>query len=65
MVEGKEKNLYLIGILPIPLNFIDSRNKTLEESFWIVLLMYILKGEKKFWECFDGSIRKYFDSPDK
>ncbi|KAM6583167.1 hypothetical protein CsatB_010169 [Cannabis sativa] len=32
MVE--RKNLYLTGLLPIPMNFIGPRNDTLEESFW-------------------------------
>ncbi|CAL9104777.1 unnamed protein product, partial [Musa textilis] len=30
----KRKNLYLMGLLPIPLNSIGPRNETLEESFW-------------------------------
>nr|YP_010426286.1 hypothetical protein RF2 [Thottea sumatrana]YP_010426303.1 hypothetical protein RF2 [Thottea sumatrana]USL48281.1 hypothetical protein RF2 [Thottea sumatrana]USL48298.1 hypothetical protein RF2 [Thottea sumatrana] len=32
MVE--RKNLYLMGLLPIPMNSIGPRNDTLEESFW-------------------------------
>ena len=46
MVE--RKNLYLTGLLPIPMNFIGPRNDTLEESFGssninrlIVLLLYL------------------------
>ncbi|KAB1208330.1 Protein Ycf2 [Morella rubra] len=51
MVE--RKNLYLTGLLPIPMNFIGLRNDTLEESFGssninrlIVLLLYLPKGKK-------------------
>ncbi|KAL2901134.1 Protein Ycf2 [Bienertia sinuspersici] len=51
MVE--RKNLYLIGLLPIPMNSIGSRNDTLEKSFWssninrlIVSLLYLPKGKK-------------------
>nr|YP_010259001.1 hypothetical chloroplast RF21 [Chiloglottis cornuta]YP_010259009.1 hypothetical chloroplast RF21 [Chiloglottis cornuta]UIX23871.1 hypothetical chloroplast RF21 [Chiloglottis cornuta]UIX23879.1 hypothetical chloroplast RF21 [Chiloglottis cornuta] len=46
MVE--RKNLYLMGLLPIPMNSIGPRNETLEESFWssnrnrlIVSLLYL------------------------
>nr|YP_009757563.1 Ycf2 [Carya sinensis]YP_009757582.1 Ycf2 [Carya sinensis]QIM59533.1 Ycf2 [Carya sinensis]QIM59534.1 Ycf2 [Carya sinensis] len=51
MVE--RKNLYLTGLLPIPMNFIGPRNDTLEESFGssninrlIVSLLYLPKGKK-------------------
>nr|YP_010581446.1 hypothetical protein RF2 [Triphyophyllum peltatum]YP_010581463.1 hypothetical protein RF2 [Triphyophyllum peltatum]UZT27851.1 hypothetical protein RF2 [Triphyophyllum peltatum]UZT27868.1 hypothetical protein RF2 [Triphyophyllum peltatum] len=52
MVE--RKNIYLIGLLPIPMNnSIGPRNDTLEESFWssninrlIVSLLYLPKGKK-------------------
>nr|YP_010982165.1 hypothetical protein RF2 [Habropetalum dawei]YP_010982180.1 hypothetical protein RF2 [Habropetalum dawei]UZP15890.1 hypothetical protein RF2 [Habropetalum dawei]UZP15905.1 hypothetical protein RF2 [Habropetalum dawei] len=51
MVE--RKNLYLIGLLPIPMNSTGPRNDTLEESFWssninrlIVSLLYLPKGKK-------------------
>jgi hypothetical protein len=51
MVE--RKNLYLIGLLPIPMNSIGPRNDTLEQSFWssninrlIVSLLYLPKGKK-------------------
>ncbi|KAL2896114.1 Protein Ycf2 [Bienertia sinuspersici] len=51
MVE--RQNLYLIGLLPIPMNSIGSRNDTLEKSFGssninrlIVLLLYLPKGKK-------------------
>uniref|UniRef100_A0AAT9ZMI3 Protein Ycf2 n=1 Tax=Cheniella hechiensis TaxID=3078816 RepID=A0AAT9ZMI3_9FABA len=51
MVE--RKNLYLTGLLPIPMNSIGPRNDTLEESFWssninrlIVSLLYLPKGKK-------------------
>nr|YP_009751155.1 hypothetical protein RF2 [Pyrularia edulis]YP_009751166.1 hypothetical protein RF2 [Pyrularia edulis]QIJ98534.1 hypothetical protein RF2 [Pyrularia edulis]QIJ98535.1 hypothetical protein RF2 [Pyrularia edulis] len=50
MVE--RKNLYLIGLLPIPMNSIGPRNDTLEESFGfsninrlIVSLLYLPKGK--------------------
>nr|YP_010987236.1 hypothetical protein RF2 [Krascheninnikovia ceratoides]YP_010987254.1 hypothetical protein RF2 [Krascheninnikovia ceratoides]WOL38652.1 hypothetical protein RF2 [Krascheninnikovia ceratoides]WOL38653.1 hypothetical protein RF2 [Krascheninnikovia ceratoides] len=52
MVE--RKNLYLIGLFPIPMNSIGPRNDTLEKSFWssninrlIVSLLYLPKGKKK------------------
>nr|YP_009556132.1 hypothetical protein RF2 [Scaevola taccada]YP_009556156.1 hypothetical protein RF2 [Scaevola taccada]QBC69936.1 hypothetical protein RF2 [Scaevola taccada]QBC69937.1 hypothetical protein RF2 [Scaevola taccada] len=51
MVENK--NLYLIGLLPIPINSIGPRNDTLEESVrssninrLIVSLLYLPKGKK-------------------
>nr|QFQ49017.1 hypothetical chloroplast RF21 [Memecylon ligustrifolium]QFQ49035.1 hypothetical chloroplast RF21 [Memecylon ligustrifolium] len=51
MVESK--NLYLTGLLPIPMNSIGPRNDTLEESFGssninrlIVSLLYLPKGKK-------------------
>nr|YP_009925725.1 hypothetical chloroplast RF21 [Incarvillea compacta]YP_009925738.1 hypothetical chloroplast RF21 [Incarvillea compacta]QNH82817.1 hypothetical chloroplast RF21 [Incarvillea compacta]QNH82830.1 hypothetical chloroplast RF21 [Incarvillea compacta] len=48
MVE--RKNIYLRGLLPIPMNSIGPRNETLEESVgsnlnrWIVLLLYLRKS---------------------
>nr|YP_010423601.1 hypothetical protein RF2 [Laportea grossa]YP_010423618.1 hypothetical protein RF2 [Laportea grossa]USG97075.1 hypothetical protein RF2 [Laportea grossa]USG97092.1 hypothetical protein RF2 [Laportea grossa] len=49
----KRKNLYLTGLLPIPMNFIGPRNDTLEESFGssninrlIVSLLHLPKGKK-------------------
>nr|YP_010723585.1 Ycf2 protein [Freesia laxa]YP_010723602.1 Ycf2 protein [Freesia laxa]WDW26955.1 Ycf2 protein [Freesia laxa]WDW26972.1 Ycf2 protein [Freesia laxa] len=62
MVE--RKNLYLMGllpipILPIPINSIGPRNETLEESFWssninrlIVSLLYLPKGKNISESCF-------------
>uniref|UniRef100_A0AAU6NDE4 Protein Ycf2 n=1 Tax=Ivesia arizonica var. saxosa TaxID=670305 RepID=A0AAU6NDE4_9ROSA len=57
MVE--RKNLYLTGLLPIPMNFIGPRNDTVEESFWssninrlIVSLLYLPKGKKISESCF-------------
>ncbi|WOK99882.1 hypothetical protein Cni_G08594 [Canna indica] len=57
MVE--RKNLYLMGLLPIPMNSIRPRNETLEESFWssninrlIVSLLYLPKGKKISESCF-------------
>nr|YP_009694611.1 Ycf2 [Eucnide grandiflora]YP_009694628.1 Ycf2 [Eucnide grandiflora]QEJ82457.1 Ycf2 [Eucnide grandiflora]QEJ82458.1 Ycf2 [Eucnide grandiflora] len=57
MVE--RKNLYLIGLLPIPMNSIGPRNDTLEESFGssninrlIVSLLYLPKGKKISESCF-------------
>ncbi|VVA36886.1 PREDICTED: Ycf2 [Prunus dulcis] len=57
MVE--RKNLYLTGLLPIPMNFIGPRNDTLEESFGssninrlIVSLLYLPKGKKISESCF-------------
>nr|YP_010484390.1 Ycf2 [Tamarix laxa]YP_010484406.1 Ycf2 [Tamarix laxa]UVW79610.1 Ycf2 [Tamarix laxa]UVW79611.1 Ycf2 [Tamarix laxa] len=51
MVE--RKNLYLIGLLPIPMNSIGPRTDTLEESFGssninrlIVSLLYLPKGKR-------------------
>lgn len=56
MVE--RKNLYLIGLLPIPMNSIGPRNDT-EESFGfsninrlIVSLLYLPKGKKISESCF-------------
>nr|YP_009130085.1 hypothetical chloroplast RF21 [Campynema lineare]YP_009130102.1 hypothetical chloroplast RF21 [Campynema lineare]AJV88554.1 hypothetical chloroplast RF21 [Campynema lineare]AJV88572.1 hypothetical chloroplast RF21 [Campynema lineare]QKE31341.1 Ycf2 [Campynema lineare]QKE31358.1 Ycf2 [Campynema lineare] len=57
MVE--RKNLYLMGLLPIPMNSIGPGNETLEESFWssninrlIVSLLYSPKGKKISESCF-------------
>nr|QKK51645.1 Ycf2 [Plagioloba crenulata]QKK51665.1 Ycf2 [Plagioloba crenulata] len=57
MVESK--NLYLKGLLPIPMNSIGPRNDTSEESFWssninrlIVSLLYLTKGKKISESCF-------------
>nr|YP_009631186.1 Ycf2 [Sanguisorba tenuifolia]YP_009631205.1 Ycf2 [Sanguisorba tenuifolia]YP_009691815.1 hypothetical chloroplast RF21 [Sanguisorba officinalis]YP_009691832.1 hypothetical chloroplast RF21 [Sanguisorba officinalis]YP_010134808.1 hypothetical protein RF2 [Sanguisorba stipulata]YP_010134826.1 hypothetical protein RF2 [Sanguisorba stipulata]UED15873.1 Ycf2 [Sanguisorba tenuifolia var. alba]WDD57203.1 Ycf2 [Sanguisorba tenuifolia var. tenuifolia]QCA41051.1 Ycf2 [Sanguisorba tenuifolia]QCA410 len=57
MVE--RKNLYLTGLLPIPMNFIGARNDTVEESFGssninrlIVSLLYLPKGKKISESCF-------------
>nr|WGT74728.1 Ycf2 [Sanguinaria canadensis]WGT74745.1 Ycf2 [Sanguinaria canadensis]WGT74813.1 Ycf2 [Sanguinaria canadensis]WGT74830.1 Ycf2 [Sanguinaria canadensis] len=57
MVESK--NLYLMGLLPIPMNSIGPRNDTLEESFGssninrlIVSLLYLPKGKKISESCF-------------
>lgn len=57
MVESK--NLYLIGLLPIPMNSIGPRNDTLEESVGssninrlIVSLLYLPKGKKISESCF-------------
>nr|YP_010729027.1 Ycf2 protein [Hesperantha coccinea]YP_010729045.1 Ycf2 protein [Hesperantha coccinea]WEA82006.1 Ycf2 protein [Hesperantha coccinea]WEA82024.1 Ycf2 protein [Hesperantha coccinea] len=57
MVE--RKNLYLMGLLPIPINSIGPRNETLEESFWssninrlIVSLLYLSKGKNISESCF-------------
>ncbi|KAF1898413.1 hypothetical protein Lal_00042105 [Lupinus albus] len=51
MVE--RKNIYLTGLLPVPMNSIEPRNDTLEESFessyintLIVLLLYLPKAKK-------------------
>nr|YP_010121312.1 Ycf2 protein [Sisyrinchium angustifolium]YP_010121330.1 Ycf2 protein [Sisyrinchium angustifolium]QRC77926.1 Ycf2 protein [Sisyrinchium angustifolium]QRC77946.1 Ycf2 protein [Sisyrinchium angustifolium]WDW31782.1 Ycf2 protein [Sisyrinchium angustifolium]WDW31800.1 Ycf2 protein [Sisyrinchium angustifolium] len=53
------ENLYLVGLLPIPMNSIGPRNETLEESFWssninrlIVSLLYLPKGKKISESCF-------------
>nr|YP_010484026.1 Ycf2 protein [Piper retrofractum]YP_010484043.1 Ycf2 protein [Piper retrofractum]UVV36136.1 Ycf2 protein [Piper retrofractum]UVV36153.1 Ycf2 protein [Piper retrofractum] len=63
----ERKNLYLRGllpipILPIPMNSIGPRNDTLEESFWssninrlIVSLLYLPKGKKISESCFMDS----------
>ncbi|KAL5985168.1 Protein Ycf2 [Asimina triloba] len=55
----ERKNLYLMGLLPIPMNSIGPRNDTLEESFWssninrlIVSLLYLPKGKKISKSCF-------------
>nr|YP_009242107.1 hypothetical chloroplast RF21 [Stenogyne haliakalae]YP_009242127.1 hypothetical chloroplast RF21 [Stenogyne haliakalae]AMQ32904.1 hypothetical chloroplast RF21 [Stenogyne haliakalae]AMQ32925.1 hypothetical chloroplast RF21 [Stenogyne haliakalae] len=57
MVE--RKNLYLRGLLPIPMNSIGPRNDTLEESVGssninrlIVSLLYLPKGKKISASCF-------------
>nr|QXV93522.1 hypothetical protein RF2 [Rubroshorea leprosula]QXV93523.1 hypothetical protein RF2 [Rubroshorea leprosula] len=57
MVE--RKNLYLTGLLPIPMNSIGPRNDTLEESFLssninrlIVSLLSLPKGKKISESCF-------------
>nr|QVO59399.1 Ycf2 protein [Aconitum scaposum]QVO59416.1 Ycf2 protein [Aconitum scaposum] len=57
MVE--RKNLYLVGLLPIPMNSIGPINETLEESFGssninrlIVSLLYLPKGKKISESCF-------------
>nr|QUV77273.1 hypothetical protein RF2 [Markhamia cauda-felina]QUV77274.1 hypothetical protein RF2 [Markhamia cauda-felina] len=56
MVE--RKNLYLRGLLPIPMNSIGPRNDTLEESVGssninrlIVSLLYLPKGKKRDSSC--------------
>ena len=66
----KRKNIYLTRLLPIPMNFIGSRNDTLEGSFGssninrlIVSLLYIPKGKKDLWEPFPRSKREYLGSP--
>nr|AKR81113.1 hypothetical chloroplast RF21 [Pentastemona sumatrana] len=55
----ERKNLYLMGLLPIPMNSIGPRNETLEESFWssninrlIVSLLYLPKGKRISESCF-------------
>ncbi|THU43121.1 hypothetical protein C4D60_Mb00t10130 [Musa balbisiana] len=57
MVE--RKNLYLMELLPIPMNSIGPRNETLEESFrssninrLIVSFLYLPKGKKISESCF-------------
>ncbi|YP_008592532.1 Ycf2 (chloroplast) [Andrographis paniculata] len=57
MVE--RKNIYLRGLLPIPMNSIGPRNDTLEESVGssninrlIVSLLYLPKGKKISESCF-------------
>nr|YP_010581362.1 hypothetical protein RF2 [Roridula gorgonias]YP_010581379.1 hypothetical protein RF2 [Roridula gorgonias]UZT27683.1 hypothetical protein RF2 [Roridula gorgonias]UZT27700.1 hypothetical protein RF2 [Roridula gorgonias] len=57
MVE--RKNLYLIGLLPIPMNSIGPRNDTLEDSFGssninrlILSILYLPKGKKISESCF-------------
>nr|YP_010242522.1 Ycf2 [Impatiens fanjingshanica]YP_010242543.1 Ycf2 [Impatiens fanjingshanica]QTJ25655.1 Ycf2 [Impatiens fanjingshanica]QTJ25676.1 Ycf2 [Impatiens fanjingshanica] len=53
------QNLYLMGLLPIPMNSIGPRNDTLEDSFGssninrlIVSLLYLPKGKKISESCF-------------
>nr|YP_009863963.1 Ycf2 [Corsia dispar]QKE31450.1 Ycf2 [Corsia dispar] len=53
------KNLYLMGLLPIPMNSVGPGNETLEESFWsyninrfIVSLLYSPKGKNIYESCF-------------
>nr|QWL22226.1 hypothetical protein RF2 [Syndiclis marlipoensis]QWL22243.1 hypothetical protein RF2 [Syndiclis marlipoensis] len=57
----ERKNLYLMGLLPIPMNSIGPKNYTLKEkeSFWssnlnrlIVSLLYLQKGKKISESCF-------------
>nr|YP_010463736.1 Ycf2 [Sedum bulbiferum]YP_010463753.1 Ycf2 [Sedum bulbiferum]UUL70648.1 Ycf2 [Sedum bulbiferum]UUL70665.1 Ycf2 [Sedum bulbiferum] len=55
----ERKNIYLTGLLPIPMNSIGPRNDTLEESFGssninrlIVSLLYLPKGKKISESCF-------------
>nr|AZZ70863.1 hypothetical chloroplast RF21 [Zantedeschia aethiopica] len=57
MVE--RKNIYLMGLLPIPMNYIGPRNETLEESFLssninrlVVSLLYLPKGKNLSESCF-------------
>ncbi|MCL7047585.1 hypothetical protein MKW94_017098, partial [Papaver nudicaule] len=57
MIE--RKNLYLMGLLLIPMNSIGPRNDTSEESFWssninrlVVSLLYLPKGKKISESCF-------------
>nr|YP_009972099.1 hypothetical chloroplast RF21 [Butomus umbellatus]QNH69993.1 hypothetical chloroplast RF21 [Butomus umbellatus]UDZ61530.1 hypothetical protein RF2 [Butomus umbellatus] len=57
MVE--RKNIYLMGLLPIPMNSIGPRNETLEEFFLsshinrlIVSLLHLPKGKKISESCF-------------
>nr|ANP25646.1 Ycf2 [Schisandra chinensis] len=57
MVE--RKNIYLMGLLPIPMNSIGLRNESLEESFLssnitrlIVSLLYLPKRKKISESCF-------------
>nr|YP_010015736.1 hypothetical protein RF2 [Rhipsalis baccifera]YP_010015745.1 hypothetical protein RF2 [Rhipsalis baccifera]QOI72720.1 hypothetical protein RF2 [Rhipsalis baccifera]QOI72729.1 hypothetical protein RF2 [Rhipsalis baccifera] len=54
MVE--RKNLYLRGLLPIPMNSVGPRNDTLEKSFWssnmMVNLLFLPKGKKISESCF-------------
>ena len=56
---AERKNLYLRGLLPIPMNSIGPRNDTLEKSFGssninrlIVSLLYLPKGKKISESCF-------------
>ncbi|CAN7027809.1 unnamed protein product [Brassica oleracea var. botrytis] len=67
MVECK--NLYLKGLLPIPMNSIGPINDTSEESFGfsninrlIVSLLYLTKGKKISESCFRDP-REYSGSP--
>ncbi|KAK9660837.1 hypothetical protein RND81_O179800 [Saponaria officinalis] len=55
----ERKNIYLIGLLPIPLNSIGPRKGTLAKSFWssninrlIGSLLYLPKGKKISASCF-------------
>nr|YP_009689001.1 Ycf2 [Paris japonica]YP_009689018.1 Ycf2 [Paris japonica]QEL51632.1 Ycf2 [Paris japonica]QEL51649.1 Ycf2 [Paris japonica] len=57
MVESKK--IYLMGLLPIPMNSLGPRNETLEESFWssninrlIVSLLYLPKRQNSSESCF-------------
>nr|YP_009747743.1 Ycf2 protein [Lecanorchis japonica]YP_009747747.1 Ycf2 protein [Lecanorchis japonica]QII89423.1 Ycf2 protein [Lecanorchis japonica]QII89427.1 Ycf2 protein [Lecanorchis japonica] len=55
MVE--RKNLYLMWLLPIPMNSIGPRNETLEESFWSsninrLTVSLLSKGQKISESCF-------------
>nr|YP_010185595.1 Ycf2 protein [Epilobium hirsutum]YP_010185612.1 Ycf2 protein [Epilobium hirsutum]QVL23092.1 Ycf2 protein [Epilobium hirsutum]QVL23109.1 Ycf2 protein [Epilobium hirsutum] len=57
MIE--RKNLYLTGLLPIPMNSVGPRNDTLEESFLssninrlIVSLLHLPKGKRISESCF-------------
>nr|YP_009450099.1 hypothetical chloroplast RF2 [Burmannia championii]YP_009450106.1 hypothetical chloroplast RF2 [Burmannia championii]ANK36296.1 hypothetical chloroplast RF2 [Burmannia championii]ANK36303.1 hypothetical chloroplast RF2 [Burmannia championii] len=57
MVE--RKNLYLMCLIPMPMNSIGPRNETLEESFWssninrlIVSLLYLPKRKNISDSCF-------------
>ena len=61
----ERKNLYLMGLLPIPMNSIGPRNETLEESFWssninrlIVSLLYLPKGKKISESCSRSANRR-------
>ena len=63
MVE--RKNIYLIGLLPIPMNSIGPRNETLEESVrysninrLILSLLYLPKG-KKINQQHENFVRKW------
>nr|AEK71834.1 hypothetical chloroplast RF2 [Trithuria filamentosa] len=69
MVE--RKNLYLMGLLPIPMNSIGPRNDTLEESFGspninrlIVSLLHLPKAKKISESCFMDSKDSFVQVPD-